>query len=123
MQAPATSCQHCGFHGPPLIARAGTPPWFMLLGLTGIGLLTALMGLLVAAHARRLACARCYRVDGLREDWTAPGPEALALWHAAKAKEAKDFATSQRRNWLIFVAVLAADACVVFLLIQRLRQK
>lgn len=122
MQAPAITCQHCGFHGPPLIARAGTPPWFVLLGLTGIGLLTALMGLLVAAHARRPACARCLRVDGLREDWTAPGPEALALWQTAKAKEASDFAASQRCNWLIFTAVLATDVVVAVWLIQRLRQ-
>lgn len=122
MQAPAITCQHCGFHGPPLIARAGTPPWFVLLGLTGIGLLTALMALLVAAHARRPACARCLRVDGLQEDWTAPAAEALALWEGAKAKEAKDFTASQRRNWLIFAAVLATDACVVFVLVQRLRQ-
>lgn len=121
MPAPASTCRHCGFHGPPLVARAGVPPWFVLLGLTGIGLLSALVSLVVAAHARRPVCARCLRVDGLSEDWTPPSAEAVALWQTAKTDEVRRFAASQRRNWLIFVAVLAIDVTVVVWLVQQLR--
>jgi hypothetical protein len=113
MQAPAVVCPHCHFTGPPLAVRAGLQPAFVLLGLTGIGLVSALVGLLVAAHARRPSCARCLRFDGLQDSWLTPTPESAAVWHEAVAAEAVRFARSQRRNWLLFAVVLAVDIAVV----------
>jgi len=113
MQAPAVVCPHCHFSGPPLAVRAGLQPAFVLLGLTGIGLVSALVGLVVAAHARRPSCARCLRFDGLQESWQAPTQEAVALWRGAAQAESTRFAGSQRRNWLLFAVVLSVDIAVV----------
>jgi hypothetical protein len=113
MQAPAVVCPHCHFVGPPLAVRAGLQPAFVLLGLTGIGLVSALVGLLVAAHARRPSCARCLHFAGLQDSWQVPDQESVVVWQQAMAAEAVRFARAQRRNWLLFAVVLAVDIAVV----------
>lgn len=93
-------CRHCDYRGPVLYAHPGVPPWSILLGCTGIGLVGMLLAVVLLGHSTRRTCPQCGSYEHLEPGEPPVDPAAIELHRQAVARDAAKHAANLRQTWL-----------------------